>query len=193
MKTCLFSGTFDPPHFGHLIVAQTIFEAEHFDQIVFVPANIPPHKRESKISSVDLRIEMLKIATKDNPNFFISDIDIKRGGISYSLDSIRLYKKEVDIDTKDLYYLIGSDSLKQFHTWKNPKEILEECRLIVAIRPGFRPSDIPNWILAKIQFANIPRIEISSTQIRERWVDDKTIRYMVTQPVWEFINEHKIY
>ena len=76
MKTCLFSGTFDPPHFGHLIVAQTIFEAEHFDQIVFVPANIPPHKRENKISSVDLRIEMLKIATKDNPNFFISDIDI---------------------------------------------------------------------------------------------------------------------
>ena len=65
---------------------------------------------------------MLKIATKDNPNFFISDIDVKRGGISYSLDSIRLYKKEVGIETKDLYYLIGSDSLKQFHTWKNPND-----------------------------------------------------------------------
>lgn len=193
MKTCLFGGTFDPPHFGHLIVAQTIFEAEHFDKIVFVPAHIPPHKKERKISSVALRLEMLKIATMDNPNFEISDIELKRGGISYSLETIHTYKEQTGLDREDLYYLIGSDSLKQFQTWQNPKAILEECQLIVAIRPGFRPSDIPNWILAKVQFANIPRIEISSTQIRARWVQDKTIRYMVTQPVWTYINKHNLY
>jgi nicotinate-nucleotide adenylyltransferase len=193
VKTCLFGGTFDPPHFGHLIVAQTIFEAEHFDKIVFVPAHIPPHKKERKISSVALRLEMLKIATKDNPNFEISDIELKRGGISYSLETIHTYKEQTGLDREDLYYLIGSDSLKQFQTWQNPKAILEECQLIVAIRPGFRPSDIPNWILAKVQFANIPRIEISSTQIRARWVEDKTIRYMVTQPVWTYINKHNLY
>ena len=193
MKTCLFGGTFDPPHFGHLIVAQTIFEAKHFDKIVFVPAHIPPHKKERKISSVALRLEMLKIATMDNPNFEISDIELKRGGISYSLETIHAYKEQTGLDREDLYYLIGSDSLKQFQTWQNPKAILEECQLIVAIRPGFRPSDIPNWILAKVQFANIPRIEISSTQIRARWVEDKTIRYMVTQPVWTYINKHNLY
>ena len=193
MKTCLFGGTFDPPHFGHLIVAQTIFEAEHFDRIVFVPAHTPPHKIDAKISPVDARIKMLKIATKDNPNFIISDNEIKRGGVSYSIDTILSYKEETKTETKNLFYLIGSDSLKQFETWKEPKKILSECRLIVAIRPGFRPSDIPNWILASIQFANIPRIEISSSQIRERWLENKTIRYMVTQPVWEFINENKIY
>ena len=193
MKTCLFGGTFDPPHFGHLIVAQTIFEAEHFDKIVFVPAHIPPHKKERKISSVALRLEMLKMATMDNPNFEISDIELKRGGISYSLETIHTYKEQTGLDREDLYYLIGSDSLKQFQTWQNPKAILEECQLIVAIRPGFRPSDIPNWILAKVQFANIPRIEISSTQIRARWVEDKTIRYMVTQPVWTYINKHNLY
>jgi len=193
VKTCLFGGTFDPPHFGHLIVAQTIFEAEHFDKIVFVPAHIPPHKKERKISSVALRLEMLKIATMDNPNFEISDIDLKRGGISYSLETIHTYKEQTGLDREDLYYLIGSDSLKQFQTWQNPKAILEECQLIVAIRPGFRPSDIPNWILAKVQFANIPRIEISSTQIRARWVEGKTIRYMVTQPVWTYINKHNLY
>ena len=193
MKTCLFGGTFDPPHFGHLIVAQTIFEAEHFDKIVFVPAHIPPHKKERKISSVAIRLEMLKIATMDNPNFEISDIELKRGGISYSLETIHTYKEQTGLDREDLYYLIGSDSLKQFQTWQNPKAILEECQLIVAIRPGFRPSDIPNWILAKVQFANIPRIEISSTQIRARWVEDKTIRYMVTQPVWTYINKHNLY
>tara|TARA_B100001142_G_scaffold101413_1_gene103556 strand:- start:126 stop:707 length:582 start_codon:yes stop_codon:yes gene_type:complete len=193
MKTCLFGGTFDPPHFGHLIVAQTIFEAEHFDRIVFVPAHIPPHKIEANISPVDDRIRMLKIATKDNPNFIISDNEIKRGGVSYSIDTILSYKEEAKIETNDLFYLIGSDSLKQFETWKEPKKILKECKLIVAIRPGFRPSDIPNWILARIQFANIPRIEISSTQIRQRWLENKTIRYMVTQPVWQFINKNKIY
>lgn len=193
MKTCLFGGTFDPPHFGHLIVAQTIFEAKHFDKIVFVPAHIPPHKKERKISSVAFRREMLKIATMDNPNFEISDIELKRGGISYSLETIHTYKEQTGLDREDLYYLIGSDSLKQFQTWQNPKAILEECQLIVAIRPGFRPSDIPNWILAKVQFANIPRIEISSTQIRARWVEDKTIRYMVTQPVWTYINKHNLY
>ncbi|MFL3025623.1 MAG: nicotinate-nucleotide adenylyltransferase [Candidatus Neomarinimicrobiota bacterium] len=193
MKTCLFGGTFDPPHFGHLIVAQTIFEAEHFDRIVFVPAHIPPHKIDVIISPVDARIKMLQIATKDNPNFIISDNEIKRGGVSYSIDTILSYKEETKTETKNLFYLIGSDSLKQFETWKEPKRILDECRLIVAIRPGFRPSDIPNWILARVQFANIPRIEISSTQIRQRWLQNKTIRYMVTQPVWEFINKNKIY
>ena len=193
MKTCLFGGTFDPPHFGHLIVAQTIFEAEHFDKIVFVPAHIPPHKMERKISSVSLRLDMLKMATMDNPNFEISDIELKRGGISYSLETIQTYKEQTGLGGEDLYYLIGSDSLKQFQAWQNPKAILEECQLIVAIRPGFRPSDIPNWILAKVQFANIPRIEISSTQIRARWVENKTIRYMVTQPVWTFINKHNLY
>lgn len=193
MKTCLFGGTFDPPHFGHLIVAQTIFEAEHFDKIVFIPAHIPPHKKGQKISSLELRLEMLKIAIKDNPNFEISDIEIKRGGISYSLETIRDYKEQTELSQDELFYLIGSDSLKLFYAWENPKAILKECQLIVAIRPGFRPIDIPNWILAKVQFANIPRIEISSSQIRARWIEDKTIRYMVTQPVWEFINENNIY
>ena len=193
MKTCLFGGTFDPPHFGHLIVAQTIFEAEHFDKIVFIPAHIPPHKKGKKISSLELRLEMLKIAIKDNPNFEISDIEIKRGGVSYSLETIRDYKEQTKLSRDELFYLIGSDSLKLFYAWENPKAILKECQLIVAIRPGFRPSDIPNWILAKVQFANIPRIEISSSQIRARWIEDKTIRYMVTQPVWKFINENNIY
>ena len=193
MKTCLFGGTFDPPHFGHLIVAQTIFEAEHFDKIVFIPAHIPPHKKGKKISSLELRLEMLKIAIKDNPNFEISDIEIKRGGISYSLETVRDYKEQTELSQDELFYLIGSDSLKLFYAWENPKAILKECQLIVAIRPGFRPSDIPNWILAKVQFANIPRIEISSSQIRARWIEDKTIRYMVTQPVWKFINENNIY
>ena len=123
----------------------------------------------------------------------LSDIEIQRGGLSYSIDTIVEYKKQNNIESNNLFYLIGSDSLKQFHKWKDPERIINESSVIVAIRPGFRPSDIPNWILAKIQFASIPRIEISSTAIRKRWVKDKTIRYMVTESVWQFINKNKLY
>lgn len=193
MKVCLFGGTFDPPHLGHLIIAQTIFEAENFDQIVFVPAYQPPHKNGMKVSPVDQRLEMLKIAIKENPNFILSDLEIQRKGLSYSIDTIIDYKEQNSLNSNELFYLMGSDSLKQFKKWKNTKKIIDECRVIVAIRPGFRPSDIPNWILAKIQFASIPRIEISSTTIRNRWTDDKTIRYMVTESVWQYINKNKLY
>jgi len=193
MKVCLFGGTFDPPHLGHLIIAQTIFEAENFDQIVFVPAYQPPHKNGMKISPVDQRLEMLNIAISENPNFIMSDLEIQRKGLSYSIDTIIDYKKQNNLNSDELFYLMGSDSLKQFKKWKDTKKIIDECRVIVAIRPGFRPSDIPNWILAKIQFASIPRIEISSTTIRDRWIDNKTIRYMVTESVWQYINKNKLY
>ncbi len=191
MKICLFGGTFDPPHIGHLLIAQTICEAESFDKILFIPVNIPPHK--SVNTSLEDRLNMLNIAVKDNPNFEISDIEIRRGGVSYTIDTIRKIKEVYNIKSNKLSYLIGSDSLLNFHNWKDPEKILNECQIIVAIRPGFRPSDIPAWILHKIQFANIPRFEISSTNIRTRWVENKTIRYMVTLPVWEYINENQIY
>ena len=190
-KICLFGGTFDPPHIGHLLVAQTIFEAENFDNIVFIPTFKTPGK--NNITHIKDRLAMLRMAVTSNPNFEISDLEIQRGGTSYTIDTIREYKSGQDCDSRELHYLIGSDSLQIFHTWKDPREILDECQVIVAIRPGFRPSDISNWILRKVRFANIPRFEISSSTIRSRWQENKTIRYMVTQPVWEYINDQGIY
>ncbi len=193
MKICLFGGTFDPPHVGHLLIAQTICEAEHFERILFIPANYPPHKLSNEITPVNHRVNMLKSAITENPHFELSDLEIKRGGVSYSIDTIKTIKEEKKLQKDDIYFLIGSDTLLDFHTWKDPDKILKECKVTVAIRPGFKPSSIPGWILHNIQFANIPRFEISSTNIRKRWVQNKTIRYMVTQPVWEYINEHNLY
>jgi len=193
MKKCIFGGTFDPPHIGHLLIAQTICEAENFDKIIFVPALKNPHKSAGITSPIDKRLNMLESAIAGNPNFEISDIEIKRGGISYSLDTIRHIKKADNLKRDELYFLIGSDILKNFHKWHEPKNILEENQVIVALRPGFQPSTVPNWILSKIRFANIPQFELSATQIRKRWKENKTIRYMVTQPVWEFINKNSLY
>jgi len=193
MKICLFGGTFDPPHVGHLLIAQTICEAENFDKILFIPANAPPHKNDKNITPVNHRVSMLRSAITENPHFELCDIEIERGGVSYSIDTIKAVKKKYKIEKNNIYFLIGSDTLMDFHTWKDPKTILKECKVIVAIRPGFKPSAIPGWILHHIQFANIPRFEISSTNIRNRWRENKTIRYMVTQPVWEYINNYNLY
>ena len=191
MRICLFGGTFDPPHIGHLLVAQTVCEAEYFDKILFIPAFQPPHKRD--ITPVDERISMLELAVEGNPNFEISDVELKRKGISYTIDTVKAIKTEMSLKKNEIFYLMGSDSLLEFKHWKEPEEILNECQVIIAIRPGFRPSDIPSWILQRIQFANIPRFEISSTNIRHRWVENKTIRYMVTLPVWEYIEKNNLY
>ena len=191
MRICIFGGTFDPPHIGHLLIAQTVCEAEAFDKVIFMPANIPPHKKN--ISEVGDRLAMLNLAIEGNPNFEISDLEIKRGGISYTIDTLRSIKKSVINVEDELFYLIGSDSLLDLEFWRNPKEILKKCNVVVAIRPGFRPSDIPTWILHRIQFANIPRFEISSSNIRKRWREHKTIRYLVTLPVWEYINRNNLY
>ena len=191
MRICLFGGTFDPPHIGHLLVAQTVCEAEDFDKILFIPAFQPPHKRD--ITPVDERISMLELAVEGNPNFEISDVELKRKGISYTIDTVKAIKTEMSLKNNEIFYLMGSDSLLEFQHWKEPEGILNECQVIVAIRPGFRPSDIPSWILQRIQFANISRFEISSTNIRHRWVENKTIRYMVTLPVWEYIEKNNLY
>ena len=191
MKICLFGGTFDPPHIGHLLVAQTVCEAEDFDKVLFMPAYSPPHK--NGITTIDHRINMVKIAIKDNPKFEYSDVDVLRKGTSYSIDSIIDIKKKLKVNKKEIHYLIGSDSLIDFKNWKEPREILKEARVIVAIRPGFRPSDIPHWILKDVHFANIPRFELSSSKIRSRWIEDLTIRYMVTLPIWDYINENSLY
>ena len=190
-KVCLFGGTFDPPHIGHLLVAQTVIEAEKFEKIIFVLANQPPFKDD--YSTVGHRLSMLKMAVSGNPNFDISEIELKRGGISFTIETIKEFKKTENLEANELFYLIGSDSLMSLHKWDKADEILKECQVLVAIRPGFMPSSIPGWVLKQIQFANIPRFEISSTTIRKRWVEDKTIRYMVTQPVWEYINAHNLY
>jgi|TARA_A100001037_G_scaffold860_1_gene746 nicotinate-nucleotide adenylyltransferase len=193
MKTCIFGGTFDPPHIGHLLIAQTVFESENFERLIFVPANISPAKKNGDSSSPNERSKMLEIALINNPNFEISDLEIKREGISYTIDTIREFVDDLKLDKEDLFFLMGSDTLKSFHTWKDPEEILNLCNIIVAIRPGFTPSDIPQWVLDSVRFANIPRFEVSSTNIRRRWREGKTIRYMVTKEVWEYIDEKDLY
>ena len=166
MKICIFGGTFDPPHIGHLLIAQTVCEVEDFDKILFVPAYSPPHKVQ--ITDIEHRINMVKIAIRDNPKFEYSDVDVIREGTSYTIDTIVDIKKRIDTSKDEIYYLIGSDSLIDFKNWKKPRKVLKEAKVIVAIRPGFSPSDIPHWILKEFLFATIPGFDFFSFTLRLR-------------------------
>ena len=110
MRVCIFGGTFDPPHIGHLLIAQTVCEAEKFDKILFIPANIPPHKKN--ISEVNDRLTMLNLAIKGNPNFEISDMEIERGGVSYTIDTLKDIRSSFIKAEDELFYLIGPLSYK---------------------------------------------------------------------------------
>lgn len=193
MKICLFGGTFDPPHVGHLIIAETIKESEGFDKMIFVPAFSPPHKEETPLSSVEDRLEMLRLSLSNHPALEVSNVEIKRGGVSFTIETIREVKSGYGLDRRHLTFLMGSDSLVEFHTWKDYGDILRECRVLVATRPGFRPSRIPPDILSQVRFANMPQIEISSSQIRDRVRNGLTIRYMVLDPVRTYILENNLY
>ena len=193
MKICLFGGTFDPPHIGHLIIAETIKESERFDKMIFVPAFHPPHKDDSNLSSIEDRLEMLRLSVNHDDTFELSDIEIERGGISYTIETIRELKSRYDLTKRHIYFLMGSDALVQFHDWKDHVSILKECRGLVATRPGFRSSRISPDIMAQIRFANMPQFEISSSQIRRRVRQRQTIRYMVLDPVWEYIQKNGLY
>ncbi len=193
MKICLFGGTFDPPHIGHLIIAESIKETHNFDKMFFIPSFLPPHKQDELVSSVNDRFKMLRLALEGNENFEISDIEIKRGGVSYTIQTIREIKSKYHLGREDIYFLLGSDSLLEFHTWKNPEDILNECHILVALRPEFQPSLISSKILSQIQFANISQIDISSSQIRRRVRMGQTIRYMVPDIVFSYIEENNLY
>lgn len=194
MKVCLFGGTFDPPHNAHFIIAEAIRERLDLNKIVFIPAYRPPHKFEVKpVTPVEHRIAMLRLCIDHIPQFEYSDIEIARGGVSYTIDTIREMKREKRIATGDLHFLIGSDSLAEFKSWKDWESILEESRVIVARRPRFEKSDIDPGILNRVMFLNLPRMEISSSEIRARFQTDRMTRFYLPAPVAEYIQNNQLY
>lgn len=194
MKLCLFGGTFDPPHNAHFIIAEAIRESLDLNKIIFIPAYNPPHKYNSLVvTPVEHRIAMLKLCIDDISEFEFSDIELKRGGVSYTIDTIREMKESKGIASKDLHFLIGSDSLANFKTWYCWEDILKESQVVVARRPRFEESDFDPALIKQVKFLNLPRMEVSSTEIRERFYSDRMTRFYVPDVVSDYIKKHNIY
>jgi len=193
MRIGIFGGTFNPPHIGHLIVAEFIREEANLDKIIFVPCSSPPHKQNlnylSQLADPLHRFEMVKIAIKSNPFFEASDVEIKRGGISYTIDTINQMLEE--FPGHIFYLLIGADQFREFHTWRKPEEIVSKARLIVFNRPGFV---IPESEFSRFaEFITVPNIDVSASTIRSRIRSGKSIKYLVPAEVEEYIYANGLY
>jgi nicotinate-nucleotide adenylyltransferase len=184
-------GTFDPIHSGHLILAQELLEKFQLEKVIFIPAATPPHKDNESVSPAHHRLEMTKEAIQDNPRFEISDIEIKREGKSYTIETVRELKK-LHPDS-DLYLLAGSDILTEFDTWKDPDKIFEETKVVIGVRPGYDKIDLNNPFFAKCIMAEMNGLHVSSTQIRHRLKEGKSIRYLVPPKVEEYIRAKGLY
>jgi nicotinate-nucleotide adenylyltransferase len=191
MRIGIFGGTFNPPHIGHLIVAEHVRNELSLDKIIFIPSFISPHKNEGEESLSLHRLNMTKMAIAGNIYFDCSDIEINKNNISYTVETLEIFREKYSDDK--LFLLIGMDNYLTFHQWKEPQKILELSALAVMNRPKF-PKIINEVIGTKnVMFVDVPDIDISSSDIRERIIQEKSIRYSVPTTIEEYIYTHNLY
>lgn len=192
----ILGGTFDPPHIGHLILAEYASGALDFERLLFVPAADPPHKRDEHKSSIEHRLAMLDRAIADNPRFEISRVDIDRPGPHYSVDMARMIGEE--FPGAKLYFVMGGDSLTDLPKWHRPAEFIQQCKLVVMRRPDESiRADMHDAVLPglseRVVMIDAPLVGISSTLIVERVGQGHSIRYLVPDGVLNYIVQHRLY
>ena len=192
----IYGGTFDPIHLGHLIIAAQIAEQLRLERVVFVPSGAPPHKHGHPITPAADRITMLHLATDNNPTFGIDTLEIDRGGPSWTADTVEtIAARHLEAA---LWFLMGGDSLVQFHTWHDPQRILATARLAVATRPGSAidmdaiERRVPG-ITGRTTLIETTETAISSHDLRARMAGGRTISYLVPADVERYINENHLY
>ncbi len=209
MAVGLFGGTFDPIHVGHLRVAEEIREIFSLEKVYFIPGGNPPHKRGKTVAAAEERLRMVKVATKNNRFFSVSDIETKRIGPSYTIDTLQHFEKRHN----DLCFIIGVDAFREMDTWHRYRELFEHTNFIIMTRPmgekqtvpEMLPSDVRNNVTMinpnvyqhasgkKIYLHDITQIDISSTKIKELLKHGRSIRYLVPASVEKIIMERGLY
>jgi nicotinate-nucleotide adenylyltransferase len=212
MKTGIFGGTFNPIHIAHLRIAEEIRDAFGLGRIIFVPAATPPHKPLADNLSFERRLHMVRVATKSNPFFAVSDIEGKRQGKSYSIDTLHLFRELYPGD--EFFFIMGGDSFAEFSSWKQYNAIFSCCNIVAITRPGVEitslrhalPVDIAEdfcYYEAEKRLAHKSgysvyyiagtQLDISSTGIRESVKIGRSIKYLVPENVEQYIHEQRIY
>jgi nicotinate-nucleotide adenylyltransferase len=192
----VLGGTFDPPHVGHLILAEQARDQLHLEKVLWVVAADPPHKQGSVHTSVGHRLELARLTVQDNPAFAVSLVDIARPGPHYSTDMLSLLKTQ-HLGAQ-LYFLIGSDSLRDLPSWHEPHNLVELARLAVMRRPGVDcdlgalESAIPG-IGERLTWVDAPYTHISARDIRKRVREQHSIRYLVAESVRDYIAQQCLY
>jgi nicotinate-nucleotide adenylyltransferase len=190
LRIGVFGGTFDPPHLGHLIVAQDVWVALGLDRVVFVPAAVPPHKAHREITPGAVRLELLRAAVAGDPRFEVSDLELRRAGPSYTVDTLRELQERHP--AASLYFLLGVDQFRELHGWRDPEGVARLARLVVIARDGESAEDA---VAARFPHLVVPttRIDLSATAIRARVAAGEPIRYLVPDGVAAIIGREGLY
>ena len=194
----ILGGTFDPIHFGHLVLAEKSREACGLDKVIFVPASIPPHKIGEVSTLAEDRLTMVRLAIQDHPQFQVSAVEIERLGPSYSIDTIRELKRQGHGD--EAFLIMGFDSLLELYSWKNYEQILKEAKIITAFRPGYPvlqyAEEWPQFLQpyhSQIKVLEAPLLDISATWLRVEMMYSRSIRYLVPDAVRDYIYQKRLY
>lgn len=177
----VLGGTFDPPHLGHLVVAQDVIEALELDRLLVVPAGDPPHREA--VLPARLRLELVRTAFRGDGRVEVSDLELRRDGPSYTVDTL----EELDrADSPDeLWCVIGVDQLRELHEWHEPERLGRVARLAVMSRAGERPAPDDTPLEVTFRTVEVTRVDLSSTRIRERLRQGRTVRYLVPERIRE--------
>jgi nicotinate-nucleotide adenylyltransferase len=196
----ILGGTFNPIHIGHLILAQSAVEDFELNRVVFVPCASPPHKLAPDLVDGRHRLDMVSSAIASNPVFDVSDIELRREGVSYAIDTVKALSAE-NPDSR-FFFIVGSDMLPQLYEWRNIYELLQRCRFITFARPGYDAKGVSAsdlnlaapWPERLMQDITVSRqFDVSSTDIRYRIAEGLSIQYLVPPEVEMYINEHNLY
>lgn len=191
----IIGGTFDPIHYGHLSAAEEARREFDLSEVVFIPAGEPPHKGHL-LTSADDRYMMAVLATVGCPYFSVSRVEIDRIGKSYTTDTLKAMGQLPKYLGAEFYFIVGIDALLQVESWKEPQEILTLCKLVAVSRPGHSFDSLkklPDKYISVIRTLEIPHLDISSTDIRERVRSGYGTKFLVPQPVEDYINKMMLY
>lgn len=183
----LLGGTFNPIHFGHLLLAYGAKEELSLNRVIFIPAAVSPLKKREKKATGNHRYQMVRLAVKGTPFFSVSDIEIRRQGPSYTIETVRAFRKKMP--SADFFLLVGSDCLKTFHRWKEAKTLSRACHVAVADRPGYPLPYLPRGF----QKFEIPQVDITSSEIRRRIRERRSVVYQVPKAVERYIERNRLY
>jgi nicotinate-nucleotide adenylyltransferase len=197
----IMGGTFDPIHLGHLVTAEEVRIQYGLDHVIFVPSGQPPHKEILNISDPEHRYLMTMLATITNPYFTVSRVEIDQPphSLTYTIDTIRYFRSYFG-EKAHLYFITGADAILEILTWKDYRELLATCTFIAATRPGYSLNRLKDTLgaacpdtLQNIHILEIPAVAISSTLIRRRVAEGKTIKYLTPESVTEYILKNHLY
>jgi nicotinate-nucleotide adenylyltransferase len=193
----VFGGTFDPPHYGHLVIAEEARARLGLRRVIFLPTGQPPHKPERVVTPVAHRLAMVLLAIAGNPGFRISRVDVDRPGPYFSAELLEMLQAELG-PAADLHFIVGMDSLGDFLTWHEPARVLRAARLVAATRPGYacdlsEVEDVIPGATSRIILLEAPALEISSTDLQARVRAGLPIRYQAPEAVARYIRQHGLY